>query len=77
MKLSPKAKNAVMIGTLCSISYFAVYIARNILSAVTPQMVEGGYTEAYIGEISALSLFFTQSVSSSTVPSATRSKPSG
>lgn len=55
--LSRKAKHAVMIGTLCSVSYFAVYIIRNILSAVTPQMVEGGYTEAYIGSISAL--YFT------------------
>ena len=54
MKLSKNAKNAVYIGTLCSISYLAVYIARNILSAVTPQMVEGGYTEAYIGSISSL-----------------------
>jgi len=58
MKLSQKAKNAVMIGTLCSISYFAVYIARNILSAVTPQMVEQGISEAYIGSISSLYFVF-------------------
>ena len=58
MSLSPKAKNAFMIGALCSISYFAVYIARNILSAVTPQMVENGYTEEYIGSISALFFVF-------------------
>ncbi|MBR2908406.1 MAG: MFS transporter [Clostridia bacterium] len=58
MKLSQSAKNAVMIGTLCSISYLAVYIARNILSAVTPLMVEGGYTEEYIGSISSLYLGF-------------------
>ena len=58
MQLSTKAKNAIMIGTLCSVSYFAVYIARNILSAVTPQMVELGYTEAYIGEISSLYFMF-------------------
>ena len=31
MKLSANAKKAVKIGTLCSVSYFAVYIARNIL----------------------------------------------
>lgn len=54
MKISEKARKAIMIGTLCSVSYFAVYIARNILSAVTPQMVEAGYTEAYIGSISSL-----------------------
>ena len=58
MKLSRNVKNAVMIGTLCSISYFAVYIARNILSAVTPQMVDGGYTEEYIGSISSLYFIF-------------------
>jgi len=54
MKLSAKARNAFMIGILCSISYFAVYIARNILSAVTPQMLEDGYTEEYIGLLSSL-----------------------
>ena len=58
MKLSQKAKHAIMIGSLCSVSYFAVYIARNILGAVTPQMVEGGYTEEYIGTISALYFVF-------------------
>ncbi|MBQ8849008.1 MAG: MFS transporter [Clostridia bacterium] len=58
MKISQKAKNAIYIGTLCSVAYFAVYIARNILSAVTPQMVEGGYTEEYIGNISSLYLGF-------------------
>ena len=54
MKISQPAKNAVYIGLLCAISYLAVYIARNILSAVTPQMMEGGYTEEYIGKISSL-----------------------
>ena len=58
MQLSRNAKNAVMIGSLCSISYFAVYIARNILSAVTPQMVSLGYTEEYIGGISSLYFVF-------------------
>ena len=56
MRLSANAKNAIKIGSLCSVSYFAVYIARNILGAVTPQMVEAGFTEAYIGRMS--SLFF-------------------
>ena len=54
MRISEKAKKAIMIGSLCSVSYFAVYIARNILGAVTPQMVEAGYAEAYIGKISSL-----------------------
>lgn len=58
MKLSQNAKHAVLIGSLCSISYFAVYIAKNLLGAVTPQMVEGGYSEAYIGNISSLYFIF-------------------
>ncbi len=58
MNLSRTAKNALMIGSLCSISYLAVYVARNILSAVTPQMVESGYTEEYIGTLSSLYFAF-------------------
>ena len=55
MKLSPKAKIAFMLGGLCSISYFAVYIARNILGAVTPQILESGvFTESDIGSMSAV-----------------------
>lgn len=56
MRVNDRARKAVFIGTLCSVSYFAVYIARNALSAVTPQMLEGGFSEAYIGKIS--SVFF-------------------
>jgi len=58
MKLSRNARNAVLLGVLCSVSYFAVYIARNILSAVTPMMLEQGFYEAYIGHMSALYLAF-------------------
>ena len=56
MVISKNAKKAIVIGSLCSVSYLAVYIARNILSAVTPQMVEAGFTEAYIGSVSSLFL---------------------
>ena len=53
-----KVKNAIMIGTLCSCSYLGVYFARNLLSAVTPQIIEGGvYSTEYIGSLS--SLYFT------------------
>ena len=58
MKLSQNAKNAIMLGTLCSVAYLAVYIARNVLSAVTPLMVEDGYTEEYIGKLSSLYFIF-------------------
>ena len=55
--MTDKVKHAIVIGTLCSISYFTVYIGRNILSAVTPQMIlNAGYTTEYIGSVS--SMFF-------------------
>lgn len=55
MKISESAKRAILIGTLCSASYLAVYFARNILSAVTPQMLEtGNFTEKYIGRLSSV-----------------------
>lgn len=56
MKISQKAKNAIFLGTLCSVSYLAVYIARNILGAVTPKMTEDGLSLEYIGEVTALYL---------------------
>lgn len=37
-------KNAVCIGALCFISYLAVYFAKDILSAASPQMLEEGVT---------------------------------
>ncbi len=54
IKLSAAAKNAMLLGIMCATAYLAVYIARNILSAVTPQMVGAGFTEEYIGSISSL-----------------------
>lgn len=41
-RLSVKARHAVLIGAMCSLSYLAVYFARNILSAVSPQMTDTG-----------------------------------
>ena len=56
MKISNKARNAIFLGTLCSVSYLAVYIARNILGAVTPKMAADGFSLDYIGEITAVYL---------------------
>ena len=53
-KLNQNLKAAILLGTMCCIAYFAVYIARNILSAVTPQMIGEGYSEKFIGSISSL-----------------------
>ena len=59
LKLSKNARNAIYIGSLCSLSYLAVYVARNVLGTVTPQMIQGaGYTTEYIGSISSLYFIF-------------------
>lgn len=34
-------KIAILIGGLCSLPYLGVYVVRNILGTVTPQMVSG------------------------------------
>ena len=55
MKISQAAKNAFRLGALCTISYLAVYVVRNMLGAVTPQLLEAGiYTEAEVGALSSL-----------------------
>ena len=56
MKISQNAKRAIFLGTLCSVSYLAVYIARNIISAVTPKMMADGISFDYIGKVSAVYL---------------------
>lgn len=48
------AVRAAEIGLLCSAAYLAVYFVRNILGAVTPQMIEEGYSEEFIGRVSSL-----------------------
>ncbi len=58
MKLSRNARNALYIGSLCSISYLAVYIARNLLGAVSTHLESAGYSETYIGTISSFYLIF-------------------
>ena len=52
------AINAIYLGVLCSVAYLAVYIARNTLSAVTPQMIENGFNEVYIGRASSIYFIF-------------------
>ncbi len=56
------ALKAVYIGTLCAVAYLAVYFARNVLSAVTPQMIADGVaTTEYIGSLSSV-FFMTYAV---------------
>lgn len=56
MRISEKAKNAICLGTLCSVSYLAVYIARNVLGAVTPKMTADSFSLDRIGELTAVYL---------------------
>ena len=62
ISFSPAARKAIAIGSMCSLSYLAVYIARNILGAVSPQMIDsGGFTTEAIGTLSSV-YFFTYAV---------------
>lgn len=46
-------RNAVFLGIMCSISYLGCYFARNVLSVVSPQMMESTiYTVEFIGALS-------------------------
>ncbi len=51
-------KNALRIGSLCFFSYLVVYVVRSALGAVTPQMIEAGYAEEYIGRVSSTFFIF-------------------
>ena len=54
MKLSKDAQNAIRITLLCSLTYLAVYFVKNILSAVSPQMIELGIiTQTDLGAFSS------------------------
>ena len=57
--MKKSAVNAIYMGTLCAVAYLAVYIARNVLSVVTPQLINNGvYDEAFIGKLSSVYLIF-------------------
>lgn len=48
-------RNAIMLGSMCSIAYLAVYVAKYILSQISPQMTaEGVLSESQIGTLSSL-----------------------
>ena len=53
--VSPQAAKAIRIGSMCSLSYLAVYVAKNILSAASPQMIaSGAFTTENIGALSSV-----------------------
>lgn len=51
-------KKALSLGAICSIAYLAVYVARNVLSTVTPTLMKIGFDEGYIGRISSSFFIF-------------------
>ncbi len=56
--IKPEAMRAIYLGSMCAFAYLAVYVVRNILSAVSPQMLEQNVlTNETLGTLS--SIFFT------------------
>ena len=55
IRLKPAARNAVLIGGMCALSYLAVYIARNMLTATTTQIRQAGaFTDGQLGTLSSV-----------------------
>lgn len=53
-QISPQAKKALLLGFMCSVAYLAVYIAKNALSAASPQIIQAGvFTTEQIGSMSS------------------------
>lgn len=48
MAVSKKARNAFLIGILCTVAYLSVYMARNVLSAVQSEMIAGDFSQGFI-----------------------------
>lgn len=55
MTVKPAAKQAIKIGCMCFASYLAVYVAKNVLGAVSPEMIERGVlTTENVGSLSSI-----------------------
>lgn len=62
MKLRFEAKKAIVIGAICAIAYCSVYICRDILSALSPQLTDAGiFTTDQLGTLSSV-FFFTYAI---------------
>ena len=62
MKLRFEAKKAIIIGAICAIAYCSVYICRDILSALSPQLTDAGiFTTDQLGTLSSV-FFFTYAI---------------
>ncbi len=58
MGLKIQTKNALFLGLLCSLIYLTVYISRNVLSAVSPEMLtDNVFDENIIGTMSSIFFF--------------------
>ncbi len=50
-------KNAILLGGLCIIAYTACYFSKNVLSVVTPYIIEDGFfTIEFIGLLSTTNM---------------------
>jgi sugar phosphate permease len=52
-------KNATRLGVLCAVAYLVCYFARNVLSVVSPYMINKGvYSVEFIGKLSTANMLF-------------------
>lgn len=54
ISIHPAAMKAIAVGGMCAVSYLAVYVAKNALSAAGPQITQGGaFTTEQLGTMSS------------------------
>ena len=62
MKIRSEVRKAILIGALCAVTYFAVYLCRDILSALGPELQDKDvFTKGRLGTMSSV-FFFTYAV---------------
>ena len=60
--MRPEVKKAFLIGALCAAAYFAVYLCRDILSTLSPQLTQQGvFDTGQLGDLSSI-FFITYAV---------------
>ena len=56
--MNKQSKYAIVIGSISTVSYLSVYIARNVLSAVSPTLINNNlFDEDGIGTLSSIFFF--------------------
>ena len=62
MKRNQSVQNAILLGIMCAVAYLAVYLARNILGTVAPQMEQLGVIDKTLSGNLSSTFFVTYAI---------------